>query len=225
MTIILTSQPGQLSFGELSRCSQSIAALLDDLDSRLWMLMSLDIGMRLRNGLFSMIEASNTAVADLLVDSLENKTLNENQRALIIRLIGRTRDARLVDTFMDMLMIGSTTLQGAAAEALGYIGDVRAVSSLTVIVEDATDSRLQEIAINALGQMGDRQAGDVLLPLLDHADEWIRRASATALADLHDKRAVRQVLRMSREDDSQIVRDAADAALRKLIMDDNDKHE
>lgn len=214
-----------VKIGSTDAATPTIAALLDDLDSRLWMLMTLDIGMRLRNGLFSMIEAGNTAVADLLVTALETKTLNENQRALIIRLIGRTRDARLVETFVDMLMIASPTIQGAAAEALGHISDTRAVPSLKIVVEDATDTRLQEIAITALGQVGDKQAGDVLLPLLDHSDEWIRRASATALAELGDKRAVRQILRMSREDTSQYVREAADAALRKLIMDDNDKPE
>lgn len=205
-----------VKIGDTDAATATITALVDDLDSRLWKLITLDIGMRLRNGLFSMVEAGNTAVADVLVDALNNPHLSEMQRALIIRLIGRTGDDRMVETFIDMMMIASETLQGSAAEALGYIGDVRAVDPLLAVLDDA-GSAVREIAINALARLGDKRAGDAILPMLESADEWTRRASATALAALDDKRAVRPLLRMMREDESQVVREAASTALQKLI--------
>jgi HEAT repeat protein len=200
----------------------TIAALLNDLDSRLWSLLTLDIGMRLRNGLFDMVMTGNTPAADLLVDALENASLSEPQRALVIRLIGRTGDPRMVDTFVDMLALGSDMLQASAAEALGYIGDGRAVPPLIAILEDTEDSALCEITINALAALGDDRANEIILPMLNSADEWTRRAAATAMATLGDRRAVRQLLRMQREDESQVVREAAGHALTRLIMDNGD---
>ncbi|NJL95248.1 MAG: hypothetical protein HC915_16780 [Anaerolineae bacterium] len=99
--------------------------------------MTLDIGMRLRNGLFDMIEPGNTAAADMLIAALDRSDLSEHQRALVIRLIGRTHDTRMVPTFIDMMMIASETLQGAAAEALGHIGDDSAVEPLITVLDDA----------------------------------------------------------------------------------------
>jgi HEAT repeat protein len=211
-----------VKIGSPTAATPTVAALLDDLDSRLWKLLTLDIGMRLRNGLFDMIEPGNVEVADRLNDALNDVSLSEHQRALVIRLIGRTEDDRLVDTFIDMMMIASETLQAAAAEALGYIGDERAVEPLITVLDDA-DSAVREIAINALARIGDERAGDALLPFLDSADEWTRRASATALGDLGDRRAVRKLLRMQREDDSQVVREAAGKALTQLIMNNEDE--
>lgn len=207
-----------VKIGSTRAATPTVEALLNDVDSRLWTLLTLDIGMRLRNGLFNMIERGNREVADQLVAAMERDDLRENQRALIVRLIGRSGDTRMVETFVDMLMIGSEMLQGAAAEALGYIGDPRAVPGLLTVLEDA-DSKVREIAISALGRIGDARASEVILPMLDSGDEWTRRAAATALADLNERRAVRKLLRMSREDESMNVREAADAALRKLIID------
>lgn len=210
-----------VKIGSTEAATPTIAALLDDLDSRLWKLMTLDIGMRLRNGLFEMIERDNTEAADLLVEALNSEKLSLHQRALVIRLIGRTGDDRLVETFIDMLMIGDETLQGAAGEALGYIGDERAIPPLLVVLEDA-DSAVREIAINALGQIGDERAADKILPMLDSGDPWTRRASATALGNLGDRRAVRKLMHMMRDDEDEAVRDAADAALTQLIPADPD---
>jgi len=212
---------GLVKIGSTTAATPTITALLDDLDSRLWKLLALDIGMRLRNGLFAMVEPDNTDVADLLVAALDDANLTENQRALVIRLIGRTQDTRLVPTFIDMLMIGSEMLQGAAAESLGYIGDTRAVPALVTVLENA-DSAVREITINALGRIGDPSAGDALLPLLDSDDEWTRRATANALADLGDRRAVRKLLRMQRDDENQDVREMAGQALTRLIMQNED---
>ena len=212
---------GLVKIGSTEAATPTLTALLNDLDSRLWTLLALDIGMRLRNGLFNMVDPDNADVADLLVAALDDAPLSENQRALVIRLIGRTQDTRLVPTFIDMLMIGSEMLQGAAAEALGHIGDSRAVSPLMTVLED-TNSAVREITINALGRIGDPVAGDVLLPLLDSEDEWTRGAAAQALADLGDRRAVRKLLHMQREDKDKHVREVAGEALTRLIMQNGD---
>lgn len=210
-----------VKIGSTDAATPTIAALLDDMDSRLWKLLVLDIGMRLRNGLFDMIQPGNTTVADMLIAALDRNDLSEHQRALVVRLIGRTQDKRMVPTFVDMMMIASETLQGAAAEALGHIGDPEAVEPLITVLDDA-DSAVREIAINALARIGDIRAADTILPMLESGDEWTRRAAALALGELGDRRAVRPLLRMLREDESQDVRKAADTSLAQLIPNTGD---
>lgn len=205
-----------VKIGSSIAATPTISALLEDTDSRLWKLLTLDIGMRLRNGLFDMIEPTNADVADMLIAALDRDDLTDHQRALVIRLIGRTQDTRMVDTFVDMLVLGNETLQGAAAEALGYIGDARAVDELLDLLNDVS-SAIREIAINALARIGDERAVEPIMLLLENHDEWTRRAAVLALGELGDRRAVRKLMRMLREDDDQEVRKAADEALNRLI--------
>lgn len=211
-----------VKIGSPQAATPTVRALLDDLDSRLWKLLVLDIGMRLRTGLFDMIETGNTAIADMLIEGLDTLTLDENQRALVIRLIGRTGDTRMAATFVDMLMIASEMLQAAAGEALGYMGDAQAVEPLLTVLEDGTSSAMREICMTSLGQLGDVRAVEPIMGFLSHEDEWTRRAAALALGQLGDKRAVRQLSRMNRDDSSKEVRQAAGDALTLLIMGDKD---
>ncbi|MEM6527976.1 MAG: HEAT repeat domain-containing protein, partial [Chloroflexota bacterium] len=66
-----------VKIGSTTAATPTISALLEDTDSRLWKLLTLDIGMRLRNGLFDMIEPENTEVADMLHEAMERDDLSE----------------------------------------------------------------------------------------------------------------------------------------------------
>ncbi|MGV2436750.1 MAG UNVERIFIED_CONTAM: HEAT repeat domain-containing protein [Anaerolineae bacterium] len=54
--------------------------------------------------------------------------------------------------------------------------------------------------------------------MLESEDEWTRRASIVSLAELGDRCAVRKIMRMQREDESNLVRQVADEALEELIL-------
>ncbi len=206
---------GLVKIGNRRPLPQAVDALLNKPTSRMWKLLALDIGMRLRSGLLEMAEADDR-IADPLVSAFEDEAYDESQRALIVRLLGRTGDTTHIDAFIRLLFKGSPLMQAAAAEALGYIGDERAISPLIVTLKGA-DSALREISINALARLGGDEAIAHIEPLLQHYDEWTRRAAATAMATLGHKDAASTLMKML-TDDSEVVRDAADAALQTLIV-------
>lgn len=190
-----------------------ITMLLNNPNSRVWELLKLNIGMRLRSGLLEIVEGSNAPVVDQIAQALEMHDLTSSS-ALLVRLLGRSADSARVDMLIEYLVKGSPTLQGAAAEALGYIGDERAISPLLLLVHDRRNE-LREIAAEALGRIGSERAFEPLVALLADENEWVRRAAAAALGDLGDQRAV-EPLSKALQDDNTVVQDAAFEALQKL---------
>jgi HEAT repeat protein len=188
--------------------------LLTNLDSKIWDLLKLNIGLRLRAGLLEMMPHGDARMTEQLVAALDNDTLDDHQRALFLRLLGRTATNDRVDMLIDILLHGSPVIQGAAAEALGYLGDADGVNPLLIFLHDSSDE-LREIAAEALGRIGDVRAFDAILPLLKDENEWVRRAAAAALGDLGDRRAIEPLSDML-QDENTVVVDAAFDALKKL---------
>jgi len=81
------------------------------------------------------------------------------------------------------------TLSEAAAEALGQIGDVRAVEPLVTALKDK-DKSVRKAAAEALGQIADPRALEPLIGTLQDRNAFVRRAAAGALGHLPDPRAV-----------------------------------
>ncbi|MEP7291292.1 MAG: HEAT repeat domain-containing protein, partial [Chloroflexota bacterium] len=188
--------------------------LLSSPDSKIWELLKLNIGMRLRKGLLDLLPHGDAAIANQLSAALENPKLDESQRALVIRMLGRTATADRVEQLIDILLHGTPLIQGAAAEALGYIGDPRAVGPILLFLHD-TSNELREIAVEALGRIGHTSAFDRVLSVLSDESEWVRRAAAEALGALGDHRAV-EPLSAALQDENTVVQDAAFDALKKL---------
>ena len=188
--------------------------LLNDLNSRVWQLLKLNIGLRLRNGLLEMIPHGDEHMTAHLVNALETPELDEYQRALLLRLLGRTGTTDRVDMLIDILLHGSPTIQGAAAEALGYLGDPDGVGPLLLFLH-VNSNELREIATEALGRIGDVKAFDAVLAMLDDESEWVRHAAAVALGNLGDRRAIEK-LSAAMNDENALVQDAAFEALKKL---------
>lgn len=192
-----------------------IDSLLRQPDSRVWGLLKLGIGMRLRNGLMEMVQKDDLALADRLDTALADTRFDEYQRALIVRLLGRTVDTRAVESLIDMLMQGTVVMQAAAGEALGSIGDARAIAPLMLFLNPDEDDRMREIAATALGRIGDMRAYDPLVARLQDVNEWVRAAAITALADLGDRRAVEPISALIK-DENTMVQDAAFEALKRF---------
>ncbi len=208
---------GLVKLGNPDAAYPVIRHLLANLNSQLWHLLKLDLGMRLRNGLFQWVALTEDHVATMLKTAFHNPELDEGQRAFVVRLIGRTGDAELADTFLAMLHNGSDLMRASTAEALGYLKHLPALEYMKAQVHHE-ESAMREIMMRSMVLMGGDGVGDVLLPMLESEDEWTRRASIVSLAELGDRRAVRKIMRMQREDESNLVRQVADEALKKLIL-------
>jgi HEAT repeat protein len=95
----------------------------------------------------------------------------------------------------------------AAADALGYIGDVRAIEPLIVALEV---SHLGENALSALRKFGALTV-EPLITALKHNDKKVRRYTATVLGEIRDARAVEPLIAALKDIDSEVCEAAAKA--------------
>ncbi|MGQ9908458.1 MAG: HEAT repeat domain-containing protein [Candidatus Flexifilum sp.] len=221
----LPDADSKVQYGVLSsliklKASEALHPILDvllaDTGSRVWTLINLNIGQRLRAGLLDMAQPGDLALSDRLHDILQGQDLNILQRALFVRMLGRTGDARRFDELHHLLTAGHPLLRGPAAEALGYLGDPRALAGLLAVLRDTgADDQVREPAAVALGQLGDPAAFDDLVAFLLDDNEFVRAACATALGKLGDRRAI-EPLSQAMLQDTGMVSDAAFEALKQF---------
>ena len=83
-----------------------------------------------------------------------------------------------------------------AAEALGKIGNERAVEALIKAVENDPDDVVQWFAIEALGKIGDTRAVEPLIEALKKWDMTKRMAAAEALGKIGDTRAIEPLIKV-----------------------------
>lgn len=81
----------------------------------------------------------------------------------------------------------------AVAEALGKLGDTRAVEPLIAALQDE-DVELRRAAAQALGEIGDSRAVEPLIAALRDKDIELRRVAARALGEIEDAQAVEPLL-------------------------------
>lgn len=201
--------------------SADAAAPLTDMlvanpDSRVWALLTLNIGLRLRMGLLELVTRGDMSLAERLNAALDSQAFNELQRAFLVRLLGRTGDTSRVEPLIDILISDTQVMQAAAAEALGWIGESRAVSPLlTFLSEGEPSDALREVAAEALGRIGESHAVQPLIAALEDSNEWVRRAAAEALGELCHRDAIEPLSNML-NDESTMVQETAFEALKKL---------
>jgi HEAT repeat protein len=100
------------------------------------------------------------------------------------------------------------------AEALGKLGDARAVEPLIAQLTD-DDSGVRQGAAAALGELGDARAVEPLIAQLKDDDSGVRHGAVVALGMLGDARVVEPLIARLKDDDSGVRRGAA-VALGKL---------
>ncbi len=127
----------------------------------------------------------------------------------LIKALGYMRDAE------DMAVkIEAERLRQDAAEALGQIGDTRAVEPLIVALKDPwTDVR--RAAAEALGQIGDARAVEPLLTALKEGDVFLQPSAAKALGQISDARAVEPLI-AALKNSAQVARYEAAEALGRI---------
>jgi HEAT repeat protein len=129
-----------------------------------------------------------------------------------VPLIEALRSARDVAALAQALQDENKLVRKAAAEALGQIGDPRAVEALLASLRNDNWRRVREAAAEALGQIGDARAVEPLLAALRDADPSIKVAAAEALGQIGDEHAIAPLV-LALQDGGWVVRKTAAAAL------------
>lgn len=206
---------GLIKLGSPQAAAPMLTTLSADRSSRVWALMKLNIGMRLRHGLLDLVPRGDAEIMACVHSTLNDDTLDVHQRAFFVRALGRAGGAAEVAFLIGALNDYASEVQVAAGEALGWIGDDRAVEPLLALLNNEHD-QLREIAAEALGRIGDARAFDPLVAMLKgDSSEWVRRAAAVALGALGDERAMDALGKAIRDEDA-MVQDAAFDSIKQL---------
>ena len=120
--------------------------------------------------------------------SASNQSSQQKARKFIGWLLhrdGPVRNWRYIPTqvLLRKLRSESAEMRAYAAEGLGGVGDVHAVSPLIDALTDH-NSTVRRFAISSLGRIRDARAVDVLIPFLQDEEPDMRCAAATALGEL-----------------------------------------
>jgi len=191
----------------------------------------------------SLVRKRDLRSLDLLLPALRWRYLTARNRAVV--LIARLGPIAVPPLLVMLEGARTAAERWGAADALGRIGDSRAVARLLRALQDPAMTvrrasmvallrleamnavpriaRLLEdesggvrvIAAAVLGRFEDPRAVPALVRALDDAQWYVRQASATALGQIGDRRAIPALERATRDPRKSVARAAA-AALRAL---------
>lgn len=115
--------------------------------------------------------SGNDRVVEPLIDAVEEKGMVSltTARQEAVRALSVLRDPRALNVLVRMLKDGQGVLKELAAQALGKLGDRRAVEPLIgALGRKDCGADLKYHVAQALGRLGDARAISYLIPLLGH---------------------------------------------------------
>lgn len=123
-----------------------------------------------------------TEILDRLRDTEDAVALEEARIGVSMDLIklGRPAVSELIEALDDDLWV----VREAAGQALGIIGDMRAIDPLVDKAQHDRDMGVRESCIKALGEFGDSRSVDVLVAAVE--DRTTRLAATEALSKIKD---------------------------------------
>lgn len=109
-------------------------------------------------------------------------------------ILGRLKESKAVEAIIAILNDHRERVSGGVVDALGVIGDPRAVIPLTQKLENEKSDLQQERIINALGTIGDPNSIPHLMVKLDDEDENIRKTALGAIAKIRESEIEKKLL-------------------------------
>ncbi|MGI6087380.1 MAG: HEAT repeat domain-containing protein [Kiritimatiellia bacterium] len=152
--------------------------------------------------------------AGLAIRGLNSKSSVGRRNAAKALLQIQARDVRALGPLLEALVdMQDDALRAAAAGALGYIGDARAVMPLIEALKDH-EIHVRLSAIKSLGLLGDNRAVAELAGIVNDQKAEIRLATVKALGEFGD--AAVEILSAKLKDDDPEIRDAVAESLGKI---------
>ena len=140
----------------------------------------------------SLAQCGPTAVPALL--ALLRTEKDNGARCSIVNALECLHDRRAVEPLVSVLTVGERGVAGAAATALGNIGDVRALPALLKAAENRS-SGCQVDAVTVLGRFKDpRVMATLYFCLLRSDDDRVVEAAANSLAEIGDPQSIPALL-------------------------------
>lgn len=112
--------------------------------------------------------------------------------------LGIIQDRRAVPALLPLLADRHADVQYAAAWALGLLADPRSHDALWQCYRRSTDLGVRKLCLLAFGAIGDTRDGDKLLAILHNPDRKLHINAIKSLGELHETRAIDQLVDMIR---------------------------
>jgi len=130
--------------------------------------------------------------APYLVETLKDKAVNRESRAVICDLLGDLKATEAAPVLIYTLDNESFTVRAAACRALGAIKDPTAVKPLLRMITDSKPE-VREAATRALISFDDDRIPPKVAKLLDDEADFVRLAAITLLDDKLDPRTAKAI--------------------------------
>ncbi len=146
-----------------------------------------DVTVR-KNAAKAFLYIRNSLAVEALIETLHDK--NRHVRSVAISGLAVQRDTRAVGPLITILkdQNNDKDLRKSAIDALGEIGDSRAVE---LLIEVLKDDAFRFEAIEALGKLRDKRAVKLLIGMLKEDNQYLRRVIIISLGELRDIRAIK----------------------------------
>jgi HEAT repeat protein len=116
------------------------------------------------------------------------------------RRLGESRDPNALEPLAKALEDSNKWVRWAALEALGELGDRRAVPVILQFLKKREPYGWgRRVAANALGNINDPAAVEALIDMLKEDDPYVRRNAAYALGKLKDERAILPLIELLKD--------------------------
>ncbi len=147
---------------------------------------------------------------------------NEELRGISAKILGKLKIISALDPLSKIALreyidysICNTNKQ--AIIALGLLGDQRAIQTLGSLLLDCIDYEARGLAAEAIAKIKSTAGFEYLLSALgSDGNATVRQASALALGQLHDRRAIEPLRQVSTSDPDSSVKEAAKSALKNI---------
>lgn len=145
------------------------------------------------------------------------KSEDEQLRQFVAYLLGQAGDLRAVEPLIDALQDEHIGVRGAAANALGALGDSLVIPYLKPLLKQDNPQLSIWVAF-ALTRLGEDHFNSIT-PALSSEDVDVRRSAILALRQLGDRRAIKPLLALCDDESRRFEADStvAEAALQTLI--------
>jgi len=172
----------------------------------------------------------NRAVFSRIVDRLIQFVQQDDSFDTIVRAkaaaeaLGKTRDPKAIPILLERLRKrGSFEMAKAAARALRHFDDPQVIQALTEVAANKhIDEKLREAAVQSLGDIGNPEVVDTLIPILEEDSakpyptlgDTLRKETARALGRIGNPKAIEPLIRALQKE-----RDWSKFELRKAFID------
>jgi len=144
-----------------------------------------------REAVLKLADFTDMGAVELLVESVVGQERNFGVLDSAIRIIGATKDPKVVAWLVKTAKGKKKWLERTAVvEAFARIDDPSVTSALAFLLEKELDPRVLAMALAVAGEKGLKEQIDLVIPHLEHSDWQVRLGAIEALGNFKEDKGI-----------------------------------